>query len=215
MTYFRQFNKNIKRALRLLLESIFPNMAVHILKGRLKGMKWIVSSGNPRYCLGTYEHKHQELFTKTITEGGCVYDIGAHVGFYTLLASVLVGNGGRVIAFEPLPRNIHYLKKHLQLNHCNNVTLIEAAVGGKSGNAFFRIEPSSYTGYLSTEGRFKVKLVGLDEIVLNGEIPPPDYIKMDIEGGEYLALLGAREILIKYHPTIFLSTHGIEVHQKC
>ena len=56
--------------------------------------------------------------SKTITPGAVVYDIGAHVSFYTLLAARLVSPGGKVVAFEPVPQNIYYLKEHLRLNRC-------------------------------------------------------------------------------------------------
>ena len=80
------------KLLRLPLNLIPKKAIVPILKGRLKGKKWIVGSGIHRFWLGTYEwHHHTSVFEKRIKEGGIVFDIGAHVGFYTLLASVLVG----------------------------------------------------------------------------------------------------------------------------
>jgi hypothetical protein len=55
----------------------------------------------------------------------------------------------------------------------------------------------------------------LDSLLQSGEIRPPDYIKMDIEGVEFRALLGAKECFEKYRPTLFLATHGTEVHERC
>ena len=70
-------------------------------------------------------------------------------------------------------------------------------------------------GALSTDGELEVKTVALDRLFEMGEIPAPSLIKMDIEGGEYSALMGARAILERYHPTIFLATHGRQVHDDC
>lgn len=209
-------NKGLGRLLRFPLKLIPTNMRLPILQGKLRGKRWIVGSGNHGCWLGSYEFEKQILFAKTIQTGSVVFDIGAHVGFYTLLASELVGSGGKIIAFEPLPRNIHYLKEHLRLNGCKNVTVIEAAVGSEQSNiTYFEEGRNSSTGHLSSKGRLEVKAVSIDELVSKGEIPPPDFIKIDVEGAEFLVLSGAKSILTTHHPTIFLATHGIDGHRKC
>ncbi len=63
----------------------------------------------------------QKTFINEIKEGYVVFDIGAHVGFYTLLSSQLVGEQGQVVSFEPFPPNLSYLKRHIQLNKLKNV----------------------------------------------------------------------------------------------
>lgn len=205
----------IGKLLRLPLRLIPSGMILPILQGRLKGKKWIAGSGNHGCWIGSYEHEKQTLFAKTIQEGFVVYDIGAHVGFYTLLASEIIGLNGKVAAFEPLPRNIHYLKEHLRLNRCENVTVLEAAVAERSGITFFEESTNNYMGSLSSKGRLEIKVVSLDNLVSKGEIPPPDYMKIDVEGSEMLVLSGAKSLLAQYHPTIFLATHGNKVHQQC
>ena len=166
-------NKSILgRIMRFPLKFVPAGMEVPILQGKLKGKRWIVGSFNHGCWLGSYEYKKQTLFAETVTEGSVVYDVGAHVGFYTLLASEVVGQGGKVIAFEPLPRNLHYLNKHLSLNRCENVKVIEAAVAEESGTTFFTEGISSSMGYLSSTGDYEVKVVSLDNLVLNREIPP-------------------------------------------
>jgi len=203
------------RILRLFLHLIPSTMVVPILQGRLKGEKWIVGSSNHGCWIGSYEHEKQILFSEIVTEGAVVYDIGAHVGFYTLLASEIVGQRGKVIAFEPLPQNLHYLNEHLLLNKCDNVKVIETAVAEESGTAFFTEGISSSMGYLSLAGNIEVKKVALDELMLSGKIPPPEYLKIDVEGAEILVLSGAKSLLVRYHPVIFLATHGFEVHRQC
>jgi len=185
------------------------------MQGRLKGKKWIAGSSNHGCWLGSYEYAKRITFEKTVTQGSVVFDIGANVGFYTLLASVLVGARGRVFAFEPFPANVVYLKEHLQLNNIDNVTVVEAAVSDKCGTAFFDEGPSSSMGHISANGRLRVRTVAIDELVARKELPVPDYIKMDIEGGEGLALSGAKATLAQFHPTIFLATHGSSIHQEC
>ncbi|MDJ0533005.1 MAG: FkbM family methyltransferase [Xenococcaceae cyanobacterium MO_207.B15] len=93
-----------------------------------------------------------------------MFDIGAHRGYFTLNASRIVGNDGQVFAFEPLPRNISLLKKHLQFNNCTNVRLFEVAVSSKSGQKGF-ISRNSFVGHLSQKGELKVEVIALDEFV--------------------------------------------------
>jgi FkbM family methyltransferase len=201
--------------LRLPLKLLPAKMQIPIMQGRLKGKKWISGSSDHGCWLGSYEYDKQRLFERTITQGSVVYDLGGHVGFYSLLASELVGPSGKVFTFEPLPRNLSLLKEHLRLNQVRNVTLIEAAVSDKSGVVSFNEGLSSAMGHISNDGKLQVKTVVLDELISSGEIPPPDYLKIDIEGAEVMALSGAKSILTKSHPTIFLATHGSDVHREC
>ena len=149
-----------------------------------------------------------------MTPGSVVFDIGAHVGFYTLLSSVLVGTVGKVFAFEPVPRNLHYLYEHLRLNHVTNVTVVEAAVADACGTTLFDESTNSATGHLSMQGTLFVRVVSLDAVVPR-EIPIPDFVKIDVEGAEWLVLNGARQTLSENRPTIFLSTHGRDAHTRC
>ena len=193
-------------------------MAMPILQGKLRGYRFIAAASQHGCWLGSYEYHKRLLLESMITEGSVVFDLGAHVGFYTLLSSVLVGPSGRVFAFEPLPRNSFYLKKHIQLNNINNVTFIEAAVSDFSGWTFFDEVPGnigSYRGQISPEGKLKIKTVGLDDFIERSEIPIPKFVKIDIEGNEMLALSGAKSLLAEAHPTLFLSTHGPIIHKEC
>lgn len=203
------------QVLRAPLRVIPPTMQIPILQGRLKGKKWIVGSSQHGCWLGSYEYDKQQLFEATVKSGNVVFDLGAHVGFYTLLASVLVGETGRVFAFEPLPNNLNYLKQHLSLNSITNVQVIEAAVSDRTGVATFDIHDSSFQGHLSTTGQLQVKTVSLDDWIAKGKIPSPDYMKIDVEGAEMDVLVGARELLQRSHPKIALATHSDELRYDC
>lgn len=203
------------RLVRLPLRLVPRKAVVRVLRGRLRGMRWIAGSSINGCWLGTYESDKAALFGQAVREGSVVFDVGAHVGYYTLLSSVLVGSEGRVVAFEPLPANLAYLREHLRLNGVSNVTVVEAAVSDHEGKAFFEEAPSSSMGHISSAGTLEVKLLSLDSQVASGVLPPPDVIKMDIEGAEGSALSGARDVLTRYHPVIFLATHGAGVHADC
>jgi FkbM family methyltransferase len=203
------------KILRLPLRLVPRQAVVPILQGPLRGKKWIVGSGNHGYWLGSYELEKRALFVKMVTPGGVVYDLGANVGYYTLLCSMLAGPRGRVVAFEPLPRNLDFLKRHLALNRVENAVVIEAAVAERGGTVRFEEAASTSKGRIGADGALEVRSVALDELIARERLPQPDLLKIDIEGGEFLALQGARKLLAERHPVIFLSTHSGQVHKDC
>src|SRR5438128_664952 len=101
-------NGLLGKALRLPLRLIPSQARMRVLQGGLKGKTWIAGSCTHGCWLGTYEFEKQILFQQVVTEGSVLYDLGANVGFYTLLASSLVGSRGHVYAFEPVPNNLRY-----------------------------------------------------------------------------------------------------------
>ncbi len=115
------------RMLRLPFRLIPTNAQMRILQGHLRGKKWIAGSGNHGYWLGSYEYQKQKIFSEEIRPGDVVYDLGANVGFYSLLASFLVGPKGRVYSFEPLPSNLEFLRNHLALNKVSNCVVYGVA----------------------------------------------------------------------------------------
>lgn len=206
---------SLGKLIRLPLKFIPNELQIPILQGKLLGKKWIVGSSQHGCWLGSYEYEKQKLFQENISSGNVVYDLGGHVGFYTLLASVLVGNTGKVVSFEPLPDNLKYLKKHLEINHISNVQVIEAAVCDRNGIAYFEQHNSSFQGHLGSQGTLEVKTVCLDELIFQEDLPVPQCLKIDVEGAELQVLRGAMELLSEYHPTIFLATHGDLLQQEC
>jgi FkbM family methyltransferase len=203
------------RLFRLPLRLIPRGMRMPILQGPLRGKWWIVGSGNHGYWLGSYELEKRARFVRTVARGSVVFDLGANVGYYTLLVSVLAGPEGRVFAVEPLPRNLRFLREHVRLNRAANVTVLDAAVSDRSGTAWFEESDSMSRGHIDSRGTIAVRTVALDDLVESGELPRPDLLKIDIEGAEYLALQGFRRTLLAAHPVIFLSTHSTAVHAEC
>jgi FkbM family methyltransferase len=162
--------------------------------------------------MGLYEFDKQRFVAKQLRQGSIFFDIGANAGFYTLLAAQ---TAKRVYAFEPLPTNLEFLRRHLSLNNVENVEIIEAAVCDEVGTACFRVEKNSYMGALNPEGSIQVRTVTLDHALKSSAVCPPDFVKMDIEGAELRALLGAEHTIRSYKPVLFLATHGVEMHRQC
>ncbi len=178
--------------MRFPLHLIPKGAVLPVLQGKLRGAKWIAGSSNHGCWLGSYEYEKQQLISRMIKPKTVAFDIGAHVGFYTLLFSKLVGSEGKVVAFEPFPPNLHYLRRHITLNHLSNVEVFQAAVSDATGITSFVQGPSSSMGQIADRGDFEVKQVSIDELIDEGKLPAPNYMKIDIEGAEYKALLGLK-----------------------
>ena len=210
----QDFRSPIGKILRFPLKLIPDKTVLPILQGTLKGKKWIKGSSINGCWLGTYELDKQVLFSKYIKPGNIVYDVGANAGFYSLLSSLLVSETGKVYSFEPLPANISYLKKHIELNKLGNVKVIEKAVSNKVSTVRFNFGDNRSAGHISNDGEIEVETISIDEFISQGN-PSPDIIKMDIEGAEYDALFGAKKLLRTKKPVIFLATHSSELRAEC
>ena len=201
--------------MRLPLQLIPKASIVRIKSGIGRGLRWTVGAGPHGYWLGTYERDVQKQFTKLLQAGDHFLDVGANAGFYTLLAARLVGKDGRVSSFEPLPRNLSFLRQHVSLNNLQNVTVHAAAVSDQDGVARFNTHQHASMGNLTEQGALEVKTVALDSLFAAGQLRPAKLIKIDVEGAEHSVLLGARNYLLSCHPVILLSGHGTAVQLKC
>lgn len=169
------------------------------------------------YWLGTYEPELQAAIKQLIQHGNVVFDVGANIGYISLLLARAVGTTGKVFAFEALPDNLKRLRENTALNpEGSRVSVVPNAVVDKSGMIKFLVGPSPGTGKtLGSAGRemvykdsISVEGISLDDFVYNKGKPYPQVVKMDIEGGEILALRGMQRVLNEAHPTMLLELHG-------
>ena len=203
------------RVLRAPLRLIPRTAVLPILQGALRGKKWTAGSGSHGCWLGSYEYQKQRALQREIKPGAVLYDIGANVGFYSLLASVLAGESGHVYSFEPFPDNLRELKKHLELNRVRNCTVFAAAVSSVDGEAAFDPSADRCMGHLAATGALRVRTVALDTLIRREGLRPPTLMKIDIEGAEHECLQGAAGVIREFGPVIFLATHGPDVHAAC
>lgn len=208
--------------LRRLLNKLVPQgVILPILQGPAKGMKWITGQSVHGCWLGSYEAENQKTIVNYLKRGMIAYDLGAHVGFYTLMFSRLVGNTGKVFAFEPHAVNCYYLSKHISLNNIQNVVIEQCAVSDSNGFVLFYPQESSSMGKIIKDGEnefkesYKIPSISLDNFVFLKKNPAPHLIKMDIEGAEALALSGMQKILKEKKPILLIALHGVEVAQNC
>lgn len=205
----------LRTARRSLMSLIPQNMEIPVLSGALRGSRWVTGAGYPGYWLGTFEKEKQTFFADVIKPNSVVYDIGAHVGFYTLLAAKQIGPEGKVYAFEPAPQNIYYLKRHIELNYLSNVRLLEMAVADKDGITKFDSRTSSYSGQIAEKGNIEVPLTTIDSLLESSEIELPNLIKIDVEGTESKVLEGAQKLLQASKPDLLIAIHGSDQLTLC
>jgi len=134
-------------------------------------------------------------------------DCGACWGDSTIAFADMVGENGKVFAFEFVPENLDIFSKNLELNkQINNITIVKRAVHSKSDEDVHYSSSSSSTT-LNDNGAQSVKTMSIDDLVANESLSKVDYIKMDIEGSEYSALIGAKETIKKFKPKLAISIY--------
>jgi FkbM family methyltransferase len=147
------------------------------------------------YVYHDYEPVTRRVFLHALRPGMRVADVGAHIGFYTLLAAQRVGPEGKVVAVEPSEENLGYLRENLGLNGLQNVEVHPVAAGARREERTFRLTGSSDShGFYShplAETVEEISSVPLDEIVTD----PVQLMKIDVEGAELEALAGMTRIL--------------------
>ncbi len=205
----------VGQLVRLPLKLLPRDLVVPVLQGPLAGRRWIVGASTHGCWLGTYEYNKQRRFADYARRASAIWDIGAHVGLFSLVASRAVQHAGRVFSFEPLPRNLRYLQCHLAINAVNNVSVLPYAVSDVSGTRRFRSAASSLEGSIAEDGNTSVHVVSIDDVVGSRLAAPPDLLKVDVEGAEAHVLKGGAETIARNKPVIFLATHGPTSHAQC
>lgn len=169
--------------------------------------------------LGTYEPHLLAAIEDLAQPGITAYDVGANIGYTTILLARCVGAEGKVFAFEPLPANLERLRANLALNGLEaRVTVAPVAASRETRSAPFLVHDSGGMGKVEGSAgrdepyrdRITVETIDLDAFVYARGNPAPSLIKMDIEGGEVLALSGMRALLRQERPILLIELHGPE-----
>jgi FkbM family methyltransferase len=192
---------------------------MRVMRGRMKGARINLGGSFLRYLTGDAEPEVQEALAELIKPGQTVYDVGANIGFFTILCSRLVGPQGKVYAFEPIPQNLATLRHNVALNDLANVTIVEQALSSSTGTAEMFVSPWSAFHSLNVEGATKqdnhgpqtgqitVRTVTLDEFVQGEGARVPDLVKIDVEGAELIVVAGMRETLRSVKPLLLCELH--------
>jgi FkbM family methyltransferase len=202
------------KLIRMPLSLIPKGTVIRIIGGPIKGWRWIKGSHNDSVWMGVYERSQSKNFFNLA--GGCdvFFDLGAHAGYYSLLYKAANPNG-KVFSFEPFEANYNFFERHMKLNGVKNVVVFNKAVSNVQGVLRFLETKSSVAGKLAETGNISVDVIKLSEWISTGRLPTPNLLKIDIEGAESKVLKDLYQVLAASHPTIFLSTHGQNVHEEC
>jgi FkbM family methyltransferase len=163
---------------------------------------------------GLGEPEVQDALQRHLRLGMTFYDLGANVGFFSLLAARMVGERGRVVAFEADPEIAARLREHVDRNALSCATIVEKAVWSEASRVFFeRVDPArspdrglGHVAEAAAPNTIEVDTVTLDDFVRTS--PAPDLIKCDVEGAEVEVFRGARKLLAEKRPIIICEIHS-------
>ncbi len=181
----------------------------------------------PSFIPRTHEWDAEEKFLAAMNwRGLTVYDVGGDQGLFTLFFAHQVGEQGQVVVFEPNPQSCRRIEQNTQLNNFTNVRLMPIGLGEKRATLQFifpMLEPARGTAAPAIADQIKhetdataceIQVNSLDDEVKRSALPLPDFIKLDVEGMEYPALKGMREILRTHRPRLSIEMHGADMEEK-
>jgi FkbM family methyltransferase len=202
--------------LRLYTRGLLPG-GKRLLRRRV----WTVEGGagaglklrfpqNLDYVSGSSEKPVQDAMAEHVKRDSVFYDVGANVGFFSLLAARLVGPGGRVHSFEPVSENAASVRENARLSGLSNVTVHEVAVGRAGGSQELLLTAWDGGATLSTSvvkppnpsGRRVVRLVALDDYIKAERLPAPHFVKIDVEGAELDVIEGMARTIAESRPAL-------------
>ena len=180
---------------------------------------------NPRtgknFQQGIVEPAVQQAMKQHLRDGMNFYDVGANIGFFSLMAARMVGPSGIVVSFEADPEIASRLRENLMYNKFIGVSVEEKAVWSEPTTVSFarvdsNISPDRGLGHVSNispsaSNTISVEAISLDQFVLSH--PAPDFLKCDVEGAEVAVYQGAERLLREKHPILLVEMHCSENHR--
>jgi FkbM family methyltransferase len=182
---------------------VFTPSVTTIREGRAAGLKIRTRGANPGYRFGTTEPAVQEALADALAPGDVFYDLGANVGFFTLIAAKAVGPTGHVHAFEPEPETAAELRANVALNSLGQVQVHEVAITDSVGEAKLTNSKNKLRSRLDQRGTITVPTTMIDAL----DLPPPNLVKIDVEGAESRAIAGMRRTIRESQPTLLCEMH--------
>lgn len=202
-----------RRVVRDHLFRVLADAPRTIDRGVGAGIRISAAGSNLGYAMGVSEPAVQDELERSLRPGMVFYDVGANVGFLTLIAARLVGAGGEVVAFEPLSANVELLERNLELNTATNVMVVARALSAAPGRARMTVPDTSDSGTQACldpaagAGGPEVLVSTLDGAVAELGLRPPDVVKIDVEGSEVDVVAGMSETLRACAPRLLIEIH--------
>lgn len=165
----------------------------------------------PRYLYftGSWEPRETRTVERLVRPGATVIDVGAHLGYFTMLMSRLVGASGIVHAFEPAPATFAILQRTLALNRPANVRAYQVALADVEGQGrlLARDRANSGKNAVDVAAGGPIPLTTLDRFAREAGLQRLDFLKADIEGSEARLLAGAWQTLERFRPHVLLEVN--------
>lgn len=193
------------------------------LKRTINGHQLRLPTRYFKYFPSTYEAENFEFLAHSCKPGAVIIDIGAHIGLFSVIASQVTGNKGKVYAFEPAPSTYQLLQKTLSINHNQSVIeTFQKAVGRETGKITFFVSDgqadngNSLVNYKDDRPLhgIDVEVTSIDAFVKEKKLNKLDFIKIDVEGAEYDTLRGAAETLQNLKPVCIVAIHPEPIKAK-
>lgn len=207
--------KYIKKKNITIIKKVNSNVLI-----KINDSKFIIRNYQIYYDLiryGAHEPTSTYIFNKLLKKGMVVLDIGANIGYFTLIASKLVGDKGKIYAFEPAPNNLKYLRKNIQINKVKNVEIVNKCVSNEDKIILLYLNKEDHSSH-SIINIKQQKSIDVSAITLNKMFKKDsfviNFIKMDIEGAEMNALIGMNEIIEKNKVTYILTEVNLRIMKK-
>jgi FkbM family methyltransferase len=173
------------------------------------------SLSSSQYSHGDYETFESRLMAQVVSRGWTAVDAGANFGWHAVHLARWVGPEGRVIAFEPIPQSFLELSENRDLNGCENLEIVNAALGSVEGPVTFYLPPIHLGGgaaseFLDIGEKVQVPMRRLDSVLEQRGIARVDFVKADVEGGELNLLRGAERLFERCRPAILIE--NVDIH---
>ncbi|MBI5540690.1 MAG: FkbM family methyltransferase [Bacteroidia bacterium] len=161
-----------------------------------------------------FEWAEKEWLKSFLKPGMICYDLGANIGFYTLLSAYLTFPNGKIVSLEPVSKTFDRLKANIDINDkiSNCVSCYKIAASNSAGELeIFTASKDlhAWNSLVAPQNKDEfikeiIKTISLDSLFENENLPVPDFIKIDVEGWEENVLIGAKHILTKFSPTLLI-----------
>ena len=211
---------------RLLFGKLLPRAAYPVLTGPLRGARILLGSmagegGGASVYFNMMEPEKTAALVEALRPGAVFFDVGANIGFYSIVASRILGPAGKVVAFEPSVTNLAYLHRHVELNRATNVLIVPAACADRQSLELFDAGRNRAEGHIAesvgsaSTGPYALAPTTTVDAAVGKLGMEPDVLKIDVEGAEVSVLRGAQSMLRRKRPVIFLEVHSDTLRSAC
>ena len=201
----------LRRALGIASRPLHGRV-VSIAHGPAKGLLLAFDETSAVWVSGRTELPVQHALERLVEPGAVFFDIGANVGFFTLLGARLVGPSGTVVAFEPHPENIEKLRQNVDLNSLSTVVVVPKGVSEATGDRILDARHTATASLVESDGDVdgfvSVENTSLDDFLRARPDLKPDVVKIDAEGHEVEIVHGMQETFHGAQPILICEMHG-------